>query len=103
MKERTQDEILTEGQAWRVPVTMIYSTEQMLKSPQHKARDYFVEVEHSILGKITQPGAPCKMAETPWQIMTPAPLLGEHNEEVFCNLMGYSKNDLVKLRQSGVI
>ena len=42
------------------------------------------------------------MMETPWQIRTPAPLLGQHNEEVLESL-GYGKEDLVMLRQHGVI
>jgi len=103
LMERTQDEALADGQEWRVPAAMIYSTEQMLKSPQHQARNYFVEVEHPTLGKITHPGAPFKMAVTPWQIKSPAPRIGEHNEDIYCTILGYNKSDLVRLRQAGII
>ncbi|MFC2058478.1 CaiB/BaiF CoA transferase family protein [Chloroflexota bacterium] len=103
LMERTQDEALAEGQEWRVPAAMIYSTEQMLKSPQHQAREYFIEVEHPALGKITQPGAPFKMAVTPSRIRSQAPRIGEHNEDIYCTLLGYNKGDLVKLRQADVI
>ncbi|MFC1926767.1 CaiB/BaiF CoA transferase family protein [Chloroflexota bacterium] len=103
LMNRTGEEVLTEGQAWRVPIAMVYNTEDMLQSSQHRERDYFVEVEHPVLGKVTQPGAPFRMTETPWEIKRPAPLLGEHNEEVYCNLLSYSKEDVVRLRQCGVI
>jgi crotonobetainyl-CoA:carnitine CoA-transferase CaiB-like acyl-CoA transferase len=41
-------------------------------------------------------------SELPWEIRRPAPLLGQHNEEVYSSL-GYSKEDLVKLREGEVI
>jgi crotonobetainyl-CoA:carnitine CoA-transferase CaiB-like acyl-CoA transferase len=43
------------------------------------------------------------MSETPWQIRSPAPLLGQHNEEVFCGRLGYKREDLKKMEESGVI
>jgi len=73
-----------------------------LESPQHQARKFFIEVKHPVAGKLTQPGAWAKMSETPWQMRSPAPLLGQHNVEVYGRL-GYSKQDLVSLRQAGVI
>jgi CoA:oxalate CoA-transferase len=100
---RTKEQILAEGIAWRVPVAMVNNTEELLNSPQYQARDYFVEVEHPVLGKVTQPGAPFKMTRTPWQIKRPAPKLGEHNIDVYGQLLGYKKSDLVRLRQGGVI
>jgi crotonobetainyl-CoA:carnitine CoA-transferase CaiB-like acyl-CoA transferase len=42
------------------------------------------------------------MSETPWQVIKPAPLLGQHNEELLGNL-GYNKEDLVKLQQQGIL
>jgi len=65
-------------------------------------RKYFVDIEHPVGGKITYPGAPFKMSETPWQAER-APLLGEHNEEVLCRRLGYSQEDLVKLRERNII
>ena len=48
------------------------------------------------------PGAPFGMGETPWQSAR-APLLGEHNEEIYCGRLGYGKGDLARLSQRGVI
>ena len=61
-----------------------------------------MEVDHPAAGRVKYPGAPFKMMETPWEIRRPAPLLGQHNEEVMGEL-GYTKEDLVRLREQGVI
>jgi len=103
LKERTKEEIYSDGRDWRVPIAMVYNTEDILQSPQYQARDYFVDVEHPSLGKTIQPGAPLKMSRTPWQVKRPAPFLGEHNIEVYGKLLGYEKGELVRLRQGGII
>ena len=79
------------------------SPEDLLKYTQLKAREYFVEVDHPETGKITYPGAPFQMSETSWKIRQPAPLLGQHNEEIYCGLLGHTKQELVKFREGGII
>jgi len=81
----------------------VNSPEDLLNNVQLKAREYFVEVDHPKTGKVTYPGAPFKLSESPWKIRYPAPLLGQHNEEIYCRQLGYSKEDLVKLREGGII
>lgn len=54
-------------------------------------------------GKAEYPGPPYKWSESPARIARPAPCLGEHNEEVYCQELGFSKEDLVALRGAGVI
>jgi len=81
----------------------VNSPEDLLNNVQLKAREYFTEVDHPKTGKVTYPGAPFKLSESPWKIRYPAPLLGQHNEEIYCRQLGYSKEDLVKLRESGII
>jgi len=66
-------------------------------------RGFFVEIDHPKAGKLKYPGAPCKFSSPLWQLKRPAPLLGQHNEEVFCQRLGYTRKELVKLRQAGVI
>ena len=48
-------------------------------------------------------GAPFKLQEGGWEVRSPAPLLGQHNQEIYCDRLGYSKEDLVRLRALGVI
>jgi len=76
----------------------------LVESPQLEARNYYVQVEHPELNDtITYPGAPCKMSETPWELRSRAPLIGEHNEEVFIKELGISPQRLHELKQSNVI
>ena len=100
--ERTKSEIVAAGQAAGVLCGPVNTTEDLFHDPHWQAREFWVEIEHPVTGKVTYPGAPFKMAETPWRVVRPAPLLGQHNEEVYREL-GYSKEDLVRLREGGVI
>jgi crotonobetainyl-CoA:carnitine CoA-transferase CaiB-like acyl-CoA transferase len=99
----TKDEVFMMCQAARVPAAPCYNSKEILDSEQLAFRKYFVEIDHPVIGKAKYPGAPYKLSLTPWQIKRPAPLLGEHNEEILCNRLGYSKDDLVRMRQTGVI
>lgn len=101
--EREKMELFQSGVEWRIPFGLVPTTEEILDSPQHKARGFFEEVDHPVMGKVTMPGAPFKMMETPWHLRSPAPLLGEHNQEVYCECLGYSNEELVRLREKGVI
>ena len=69
----------------RVPIAPVVTTQELVESPQLKARGFFVEVEHPVAGMLTYPGAPFKMSESPWTVGR-APLLGEHNKDVLGTL-----------------
>ena len=85
----------------RVPIAPVVTTQELLESPQLKARGFFVEIEHPVAGMLTYPGAPFKMSESPWTVGR-APLLGEHNEDVFGTLLEYSGEDLELMRIQGI-
>ena len=85
-----------------MPFALISTIDELSDDPQLKDRGYFVDIDHPVAGKLTYPGAPFKMSETPWQA-TRAPLLGEHNKEIYGQRLGYSKDDLVRLRERDII
>ena len=101
--ERTKSEIVSSGQVAGIPVAAVCDPKDMLEDPQYKAREFFVEIDHPKTGKLTYPGAPFRMSKTPWQVARHAPLLGEHNEEVYCGQLGYSRQELIRLREGGII
>jgi len=103
LADHTKQEIFDEADRVRYPVAPVYSTEELVNNPHYQERDYFVEIDHPRAGKLTYPGAPFKMSRVGWAIRRPAPRLGEHNREVYCELLGYSKDDLVILRSLDAI
>jgi len=102
-KEHTVEEVLRATEARRIPCKPVNSAKQLVESELLAERDFFAEVGHKEAGNVVFPGAPFKLSETPWSVQRPAPLLGEHNEEVYCGRLGYTKQDLVRLRAAGVI
>lgn len=102
MLERTMEDIYHKGQTLGVPVGYRASSKELLSSPQYKARGFFVNISHPYAGELTYPGVPFKAEDISWQ-HSRAPLLGEHNQEIYCGRLGYSTEDLVRLRQMGVI
>ncbi len=99
---RTAEEIFTEGQEWRMPVAKVMGIEELAGDPQYAARDYFQDIDHPQAGRLRYPGAPFKMSETPAAISR-APLLGEHNDEIFTGLLGMSADELAGLKERNVI
>ena len=99
----TMLELFEAGRREGVPIAPILNIADFYNSPHTKAREFFIEVEHPVAGKADYPGPPYKWTETPAVMKRPAPCLGEHNEEVYCQEMGFSKDDLVALRGGGVV
>ncbi len=88
----------------RIMLYPVSTLSDIIESPQLKARDFWVDVEHPELsGKITYPGAFAKASETPLQIRRRPPLIGEHNQEIYEKELGLSKGELIILNQGGII
>ncbi len=86
----------------RVPIAFAHTIGDLLESEQLRARDYFQEVDHPVAGELTYPGAPFRMSAVEWQAGR-APLLGEHNEALYCDEMGLTGQELSRLRAAGVL
>jgi crotonobetainyl-CoA:carnitine CoA-transferase CaiB-like acyl-CoA transferase len=97
------DDLYRAAQEKRIPFAPVSTMGYLLESEHLKARGFFVEVTHPQAGGITQPGAPYKLGQTPWEIRSPAPTLGQHNEDVLCDRLGLSKSELGSLQQAGVV
>jgi crotonobetainyl-CoA:carnitine CoA-transferase CaiB-like acyl-CoA transferase len=102
-KEKTTDEVVDILEKTGVPVSAVMDLDEVQASPQALAREMFVKVNHPTMGEIIEPGFPIKFSETKGDISAPAPLLGEHNVEVYTRLLGYSEEKVEELRKKGVI
>jgi len=102
-RDHTADELFHGAQGKRLPAAAVNSPGEFLSSPQLEARGFLVDIDHPVAGKLKYPSGPYHFSKTPWRVERPAPLIGQHNAEVFCNRLGYTKQDLVKLKQAGVV
>ncbi|MFC1903523.1 CaiB/BaiF CoA transferase family protein [Chloroflexota bacterium] len=76
---------------------------QICEDPCIKHRDMLVEIDQPQMGKIKIAGSPLHLSETPGEVYAPAPLLGEHSEEILKNLLKYSHDKITSLKEDGVI
>ena len=103
VKEKTTDDVVETLEKIGVPVAAVMDLDEVQASPQALAREMFIKVNHPTMGEIIEPGFPIKFSETKGDISAPAPLLGEHNVEVYTRLLGYSEEKVDELRKKGVI
>ncbi len=76
----------------------------VVESPQMAARGFILEVEHPELERsIRYPGPPYRLPESPWHLARRAPLIGEHNQEIYRGLLCLSEDDVARLERNGVI
>ena len=101
--ERTKEEIFSVCMEHKVPCAPVRTIEEVVDDPHLNQRGFFVEIDHPTAGKLTHPGSPFRLSRTPGEIGDPAPLLGQHNQEVYCGRLGLSQVDLVRLRMAGII
>jgi len=99
---RTRDEIYHRLQTEGTPAGPVRSVPEVQDWEQARARDYFVEMDHPEAGTQTYPSQPYRFSGRGW-VGDRAPLLGEHNEEVYCDRLGYSPAELTFLTAAGVI
>ncbi len=101
--ERPVEEVVGLLAKTGVPVAPVLDLDQVKANEHAKAREMFVKVDHPTLGEVSLPGFPIKFSETKGDMTMPAPLLGQHNEEVYSELLGISKERLEELRKEGVV
>lgn len=94
----TKAEIFEEGQRNDVPVAPVNTIKDVVEDPHLKARNFFEEISHPVIGRAKYPGIPWSMPRHSQH----APLIGQHNQEVYGEL-GLSKKDLLILREAGVM
>ena len=98
----SKQELFEEGQRRGISITPVNRIADVARDPQLRARGYWVEIEDPVLGRLVIPGAPYRLAKTPWRTSA-APLLGADNQAVYCTELGLAKEELDRLSASGVV
>ncbi len=96
-------EIMDRCQAEGCPTTAVFSMAEAAEHLHLREREYIVEVRHPLLGAVRTLGAPFRLPDSPGGPSRPAPLLGQHNEEVFGALLGVTGSEIEALQDEGVI
>lgn len=99
---RDCDEWIKDIEAAGIPCGPINNIGDVVSHPQILARDMITQVEHPLAGLIKMAGIPIKLSRTPGAIDHPAPLLGQHTEEILAGL-GYSRENVAELKAAGAI
>jgi crotonobetainyl-CoA:carnitine CoA-transferase CaiB-like acyl-CoA transferase len=103
LSQHTVLEVYRAVQARRVPFAPVSTMGDLLKSEHLEARGFFVEIAQPQAGTHKYPGTPLKYGATPWAIRLPAPVLGQHNDEIFGRRLGLAPERLAELKRAGVI
>ncbi len=100
-QQHSKEWLYREGQEKGVPIAPYYSPGEVFNSAQQRERGLFQEIGHPVAGRHEYAGPPLRAGGDPPQTGR-APLLGEHNRQVFGGL-GYSPEEIVELARAGVI
>ena len=85
-----------------VPCGKVLDSVELLNDPHMKERGMIVTVNHPVRGEFTMPGCPVRLEGSPVEVKA-APLLGQHNQEVYGELLGMTVSDLERLKSDGVV
>jgi crotonobetainyl-CoA:carnitine CoA-transferase CaiB-like acyl-CoA transferase len=86
-----------------LPIGPVQTAQEIFDDPQVAARRLMIEVPDPILGPVKLVGPVAKMSSSPEPLKGPAPLLGQHNEEVLKEVLGYTSEQVSRLKVDGVI
>ena len=103
LQDKSVQEVYHGAQKRRVPFAPVSTMGDLLKSEHLNARGFFAEIAHPEGGSLRYPGAPYKFSASPWALRSPAPCLGQHNEEIYGGQLGLSPEELKSLKETNVI
>ena len=87
----------------RLVFGMAQDSGDLYACPHLRERDFFVEVDHPVAGRAEYAGMGPRLSSDAYEITRPAPVLGEHNRQIYLGRLGFNDQDLVCLRAAGVI
>jgi formyl-CoA transferase len=86
-----------------IPAGKLFTAKDMLEDPHFAARQALVAHHHPGVGDLMMQNVVPKLSDTPGSVRTPAPGLGQQNDEVYGGLLGLDEGTLARLRETKVI
>jgi crotonobetainyl-CoA:carnitine CoA-transferase CaiB-like acyl-CoA transferase len=101
---RTVREVVDYLLSKTIPCAPLYSVKDLVEDPHiADARRMIREVEHPVAGRMKVIGSPINLSETPSEVTSPAPLLGQHNAEILKSILNYSEDRIEALKREKII
>ena len=100
--QRTKHEVMEILGAAGVPVSACLNAEDIYTDPHLLEREMIVSIDHPKRGNFLMPGCPIKLSDSPVKV-TPAPMLGQHTDEVLSELLGFEQSELDEIRAEKVV
>jgi crotonobetainyl-CoA:carnitine CoA-transferase CaiB-like acyl-CoA transferase len=101
--QRSAEEVIEVMREASVPAGKLFTAEDMLSDEQYAARQNIVEVEDPEIGPFPMQNVVPRLSETPGEVKWTGPALGQHNDEVYGEVLGMSEEDLAGLRERGIV
>lgn len=102
-RERTADVILGIMRDASVPAGKVYTAEDMMDDPQYAARENILRVEDPEIGEVPMQNVVPRLTDTPGEVRWTGPTLGQHNDEVYVDILNLGVEEQNALREKGVI
>ncbi len=101
--DHTRMQVFAAGQREMLPCAPIMETPEALQNLHFRERSYFVDLMHSDAGALTYTGLPFRLSDNDVTPNTPAPRLGQHNAEIYADLLDITPSELAELHAKGVV
>jgi benzylsuccinate CoA-transferase BbsF subunit len=102
-RARTREEVVAVLRDARVHVAPVNDMSDVFRDEQLVHRRAFRPLEHPVIGRHSVPGPSFVLPATPDRVACPAPLLGQHNREVLCGILGLDDEEIARLEAEGAL
>ncbi len=99
----TAKEVMETLEANEVPNGLVYSVADMFQDPHYQARENIISMNDPVDGEIKMCSVVPRLSETPGRVETTGPEMGAHNQEVYCDLLGFSPEELDRMKGEGIV
>ena len=103
IEDRPKWDLFPKAAQARMLFGLVQTPLELANCPQLESREFYREIEHPVIGKIKVPAVLFNLSLTPYSLRAPAPTLGQHNREIYVDGLGYTQQEMCRLRQLGVI
>jgi crotonobetainyl-CoA:carnitine CoA-transferase CaiB-like acyl-CoA transferase len=102
-KAMGKKEVFAVAKRYRIPCAPVRTVPEVMNDPHMHSRGMLERIEHPELGKIVVPSTPLRLHGAGRVPTVPSPSIGQHNEEIFGDWLGLPPDEIVALKQQGVI